>query len=415
MKVNKRLPEPLLPSARRIFLGTILFGIIFVLQEIAFRVTFPLPEVLNFNRIAYSELAGEESTELRPLSNASFTWASDPDGVEFVHRLNLYGFRDQDWQLEKQSTSDRMLFVGDSFVEGFMAEDNETIPAAFQTLAIDQGIDLEVMNLGIGANDIRRYFELIRDGVPLFRPDVLVLVIYANDLPFPDYEPHWLEKPLVPEYANPWTPRAFHVVKALFSSGTVARSWTSSPFPFVPAVPNPINPWSNEKAAATFREFVSPKIAEAMSLGRFNPFVVNEFDRYKEVALESSPVEPHLRALLAFTKQFSTRLLVAFIPKRVTISDAYRVYESEFSSSDANESMLGPEYQIHPSLLRDACSALEIPFADLTTILREAENRGQRMYWNYDEHLNASGYAMVAKELFRQWIQEFANQGLADK
>ena len=111
-----------------------LCGIFLAVQELAFRLTFSLPEVLNFNRITYSALAGPESVEdQQPLSNAAYTWASDPDGAEFVHHLNIYGFRDDDWKLAKEEYSDRLLFVGDSFVEGFMSEDNETIPTVFQS------------------------------------------------------------------------------------------------------------------------------------------------------------------------------------------------------------------------------------------------------------------------------------------
>ena len=33
---------------------------------------------------------------------------------------------------------------------------------------------------------------------------------------------------------------------------------------------------------------------------------------------------------------------------------------------------------------------------DLTPILRAMEDSGRRMYWNYDEHMRAAGYAVAA-------------------
>ena len=83
------------------------------LLEILTRAVFPLPEVLNFDRLKYapSTLRVEEYASL---GHRSFVWASEPDATESVHRLNLYGFRDRTWALEKPPDTTRIAFVGSS-------------------------------------------------------------------------------------------------------------------------------------------------------------------------------------------------------------------------------------------------------------------------------------------------------------
>ena len=107
-----------------------------VLLEIAVRTVFPLPEALGFDRTRYSHMGFTPGAQTpSSLGHASFTWASDPDGFAFEHALNLYGFRDREWTLEAPAGATRVAFVGDSFVEGFSAPAEDTIPATFATLA----------------------------------------------------------------------------------------------------------------------------------------------------------------------------------------------------------------------------------------------------------------------------------------
>ncbi|MEM7263389.1 MAG: hypothetical protein AAF488_15475 [Planctomycetota bacterium] len=93
--------RPVVARLKRRTKIALLVAYVLVVQEIAMRVLFPVPEVLNFDRIEYApRTLGGRSEGRTSLSNASFRWTSDPDGVEALHELNLYGFRDRDWSLE---------------------------------------------------------------------------------------------------------------------------------------------------------------------------------------------------------------------------------------------------------------------------------------------------------------------------
>ena len=51
--------------------------------------------------------------------------------------------------------------------------------------AEESGKNLEVMNLGVGAAGPNEYVSLVRDSAPIFRPDDVIVVIFANDIPSP--------------------------------------------------------------------------------------------------------------------------------------------------------------------------------------------------------------------------------------
>ncbi len=179
-----------------------------ILQEVALRLVFPVPEVLGFDRSNYSpKNVSTDSTPRHSLANARFRWSSEPDGVEFVHRLNLYGFRDRDWALRSRAPGPRVAILGDSLVEGFMAEVGQTIPASFRKSLMESGETGEVLNFGVGAAGLQQYFSLARDAIPLFRPDHAIVVLYENDFVATAFDPRWLEGALEPRPAGRWLPR----------------------------------------------------------------------------------------------------------------------------------------------------------------------------------------------------------------
>ena len=104
---------------------------ILIIQEVVLRICFPIPEVSNFDRINYLELENGPGT-YRHMRNQNWYWQSKPDtSYRFVHYLNQYGFRDSEWPVEKSTKKRRILFVGDSFLEGVMADQDQTICDGF--------------------------------------------------------------------------------------------------------------------------------------------------------------------------------------------------------------------------------------------------------------------------------------------
>jgi hypothetical protein len=388
----------------RIALPLLLF---LALQEALLRVVFPLPEVTNFQRHEYSPLhrtAGDDAST--SLGHASFRWVSDPDGVDFVHRLNLYGFRDRTWALRSRADVTRVAFIGDSFVEGFSTDAENTIPEVFRDLAEQRGLRLETLNLGVGAGDLKTYVALIRDAIPLFRPHSVILVLYANDfIPF-TFDPRELENPLQPQLSSRWQPRLVHVLAELGKGRRIPRRWTERPFLYLAAVPDPRNPWSRDASAAQLGSFVEPRIAEAMRRGRFNPALSRWFVWARKALSRPTDITPHLRGIEQYLERLGSELFVVYLPTKNQVTDRYLAHQAEFVAPGTVASLLGEEFQVHAAYLRSSCAALGLPVLDLSPELKEWEAQGPPLYWSYDDHLRPRGYRRVGERIFRWWSEQ---------
>jgi lysophospholipase L1-like esterase len=382
----------------------VLVLILFVFQEILFRIIFPVPEITNFNRINYSPVFfSSSSSELKYLSNASFIWASDPDGTESLIKLNLYGFRSCNFKAEPDPKIPRIVFIGDSFVEGYLAKNDETIPSIFAKEAKTHRMKIESINLGIGGTDFSDYCKLLRDVVPVLNPDHVIIVLHANDLPPQPYQQEWFAKPLAPEHSYWWVPRLYYVVKNLIQGKTVPHRWISKPFIFFASVPAPSNPWSNDMKADEYEKFVSPKIATAMKKGRFNPFAVDEYALFKEHLPERFKITEHLNGIENFMAQYNKKIYIVYVPCRNQVSNYYLPYQKEFSSDSVLVPLTDSIYQVHAQIMKSSCGSLGIPFLDCTEIIKTDENSGHHLYWNYDEHMKPKGYALVGKAIYSWW------------
>ncbi len=391
---------------RKAVFRTLTLGILIVFQEALFRIVFPLPEVGNFNRVTYADIgiSGSEDSVLashKPISNARFFWNSAPDHAHFVHTLNLYGFRDRDWHTRKSTGVRRVAFVGDSFVEGFMAADGETISDGYAHAAKDSGIGVEAMNFGIGGTGIQNYLPLIRDLIPIFRPDELVLVIYANDLPYTWPGESWTMNPLQPQSVSRWVPRMVQVLTRLIHHEPVPARWKGTPRRFVPAVPDPASPWTQHESDLSMQ--VTSELATAMKAGDFNPFVPGSFE-FMELNLKK-PFElaPMVASIQKYAARYGTQLRVVYVPLSDQVTDHYLEYHRKYSLKSKVTTFTTEDYQLHSRLLRRDCEKAGIEFLDTTPILKAREDRGIHNSWNYDEHMKGESYLSLGGEIFKRW------------
>lgn len=389
-------------STLRVWSLYLIFALlVIVFQELVFRFAFPLPEISNFNRVNYSRLFQDQTGEkLQPLSNAAFTWASDPDGVEFVHHLNLYGFRDTNWPIEDGK---RVMFVGDSFTEGFMAADHEPIPRGFELASAQHGDPIETINLGTGASGMANYLKLIGDAVPAFLPHTVVLVLYANDFSYKKAGDHVFDSVSPPSRTNRYLPRVYDVITRLVNKDVVATRWSKPPFQFLPTAESKSSPLNDGAFVEYARGFVSPAILSAMQQGRFNPFVINEYTRYEAFLSRPTDLSAVIEPVKKFVESYGSGLLVVHIPYKGQVSDHYLEYVKQYDENKQPASLMADAYQIHAVPLRAECERLGVPYLDMTEVLRQQEAKGKRMYWNYDEHMKASAYLMTGERIYSLW------------
>ena len=394
-------PRRLVPGGRTWALVVV---VSLVLQEACFRFVFPLPDVKGFNRIDYMPI-GRENAETSAIRSIRVVQESSPDRISVTRALNEYGFRGGRWNTRKVDGVARVFFVGDSFVESALVPDGETLPERFQERSRDQGTRAEAMNLGVSGGGLESALRLIVDAVPVWRPDLVFLVINANDLP------DRLEMPRPRRFAGypVFKPRLVELAAMALGHEQLPYRWSWQRLRFDRPVPSPNNPWSDSSFAESNARHVSPPILAAMKAGRFNPFRVGGSLYMADALRVPFDLRDGLGSLRVYLEHFGACLAVVYIPERGTVTNYYKHFEQEYSLLLPTETdMTQPAYQLHRQLLRQQCAETGVPFFDSADLFRREEDAGRHLYWNFDDHLNGPGDRLVGDALFEWWSGEAA-------
>lgn len=387
-------------SKKTIHILLYLIGV-FIFQEMVFRYCFPTREIKNFDRVNFMKLYfdGRGSKHSR---DQTWEWKSFPDTTTiFEHKMNLYGFRDKEWYIQKPKNKKRAIFIGDSFVEGVMAGEEETIPNVFENLSNEK---YQVLNGGLLGCGLDSYLQLAADMVPVYKPEVVFLCIYANDLgkkppKIPDF---FLE----PKYFNPYIPRLIEIIEQYKTYGPLRFRWIKNSQPYVPPVPNKTNPWS--RIEDSLKHDVEPWIADQMKASSFNPFLTNSLFK-EEKFLKSSPAVGETIGFFKYVcNQNDVKPVVVYIPSRNQVTDYYLQFEKQYCLNECPDtiSLTGSEYQRHQEFLKKQCASLQVPFIDVTKVVKAKESKGEHLYWNYDQHMRAKGYKLVGETIWKEWNEK---------
>lgn len=372
-------------------------AVILLLFEGLLRLLFPVPEVNNFNRTHYQQRAGAISDRDLYLENK--TWESSPDTPHvFVHALNNYGFRDHHWQVKKHNKK-RIAFVGDSFTEGTMANDDETLPAYYQELS---GEEVEVMNAGMNGTSTDHYFRLIKDFVPLFKPDELHLVLYAND--FSEERGYNNTLPFQAKWNTSFMPRLWIIIDRFLDGKPIRLRGVRPSMGYLFPVPAATNPFTYGDRKLS--KHVRVDIRQAMINATFNAFVVNYLKLQEEYLKRPISLAGFLSATQQICLAQQCELVVHYIPSRNQISDDYIAFDKASCLVDCKtiKSLKSDTYNIHgPQLMKD-CEALDIKAFDHTIALKNASHQ-RSFYWNYDEHFRPLGYAFIANRIHKEMVK----------
>lgn len=375
----------------------IFIGVFILLLELLMRFIFPVPEVENFNRINY-QILDETAEEVGYLRNKTMLWKSIPDtNYAFEHQLNLYGYRDRNWSIDK-SKEERVFVIGDSFVEGMMSTADQTIPSTIESLANGSGKSWEVFNCGMMGIGLNEYMKFITDALPIFKPDKVILVIFSNDMPF--MRPYVPQSMLNPKFHSFWKPRISTVVSAALSGDPLPSRFTSPKESFYNATPSESNPWTYKELE--FKDDVTPEIAQHMKNGDFNFFRRNWFLTEAQFLSSSIDVSQKIRFIKNYCDQYGSDLSIFYVPSRLQVSDYYYQFEKQYCLRKCPEfaSLMGEPYQIHAKRLAEVCSQEGIAYRDLTPDVLEVESSGRHLYWDYDDHMKGKGYQFLGQLIF---------------
>lgn len=370
----------------------------FFLQEVIVRACYPVGELANFDRSLYVNALKNDSVG-KFVRNQTYSWRSFPDTSHvFLHQYNFYGFRDKNWTVNKTSQQ-RVMFVGDSFVEGVMVDQDCSLPAHFQRLL---GHDIEVMNFGILGAGMEKYLQLIADAVPIFNPDMVVVFIYANDFNNHDIQipEHYLE----PEFHDATTPRFIKAIKTL-NKGAIPFRFSDAVFNCVPDTSTKEFPFKGR--IPSMYQNADVELVDYMIQGNLNPFRHNEISRLEDQLRNPARLLVPLDFIRYYAEKFDFEPLIVYVPDRNQLTDHYLQFEHQLSYEfPDNISLTDSLYQRNRFQLRAECESLGLECLDMSDTLSYLENHGIRAYWNYDQHMNSRGYSTMATKLLQSYFLE---------
>ena len=109
-----------------------------------------------------------------------FTYEPNQDLMS-IH-INSFGFRGNEFSLEKDPNTYRIFMVGGSTIFGSGAtSDEKTIPAQLEKNFSENGYQVEIINAGVGAADSREEAYKIRYMYKQFQPDLFIIYDGWND------------------------------------------------------------------------------------------------------------------------------------------------------------------------------------------------------------------------------------------
>lgn len=310
------------------------------------------------------------------------------------YRVNSRGLRGPERAYQKTPGAPRVLALGDSFVEAFMADDPRTVTSRLESHLGGRGCRAEVINGGTVGYSTDQEYLFYRDEGRKYAPDVVVLFVYHNDIPCLVRE-HYLAYP---------KPRLD------FTTDPPAVSNQPVP-PYVPAPAAAARASPTDGPTSYLFELVKQRLERGSArtynrlagLGLWEP--LRKLPMNEELQMYHVPELGHLRpAWSAFTWTMQTlskattsagvRLVVAYVPSRMEVSPQVWAFTQE-------------RYAIDESFQRDAVASrlqyiagrLGVPMLDLTEPLARADSLLAPTYYQTDSHWNPQGQDVAAQAL----------------
>jgi len=275
----------------------------------------------------------------------------------FPVHTNSYGLRDREFSLHPASNTVRILCIGDSLTFGAGVKNEETYPTQLENLLnADQSTSFEVINAGVSAYDTWQEVEYLqRDGFR-FRPDLVVVGVYANDIvPRPEKIPHVIDgsgSPRRTGVAKFLSDKWIHLLKRSRLLLVIRTRWDSLMNRFSPS------PESRHQTA--------------LLNGSSDPFVARGFNE----------VDKSFREFATLSHQYGFGIVLVLFPMAEQLINRY------------------PKSS-YPAEVKTVAAKYHIPFIDMAPVFEKNFNGFGSLFIEWDGHPNARAYSLTARELSR--------------
>ncbi len=284
-------------------------------------------------------------------------------------RTNEHGFRDRTSPFRTDSSTTRIVVVGDSFTWGYGVNDDEVYTERLE--ASLEGV--EVINLGVAAYGLRQELALLERVGMRCEPDLVVLGLCLNDIPTIDAP--FLSPPDRAEESRPRIRDRLRAASALWA-------FVSERINASPALARALVRVGLKRPLRGIAD-LDPSLSPA--LRHYPPDLQRAWEETKGVILA-------MRDLVAST---GARLIVAVIPARQSVS------EEAFAQSLAYSALRSEDFDLDKpyGLIQQFGDSCGIPVISPLWRFRSAWVAGARPYLPNDMHFSPLGHTLFAEEI----------------
>jgi hypothetical protein len=311
--------------------------------------------------------------------------------------INSLGFRDVERSPRRVPGTTRIIALGDSFVEGYTVERDQTVTRRMEALSESAGCPAEVINAGVHAYSTDQEALWFQNEAEALSPDVVMVFAYYNDILNNTRIQYWgAAKPLV------------EVVDGKLSV-------TNLPLPGAPKDPSPghveIQPPRPVNGSALRSLMNARTLTGAPRLHRF----LSRLGLWASVEPEDIPDELRTYKSRGNLSEFDeawqkTRDILGSLGRTIRARGASPVLvhvPARFEISDRDWELTTLRYGIDPQTwdralvrkhLETIASEEGWTFLDLTQALKAAVGvLGGEPYFRYDGHWNQAGHDAAAR------------------
>lgn len=170
----------------RLLQGTIIFISAILLLELSLQIQQLFGGIiidLNFRHITYNSLS--DTLNHKPLPKQVYTLADKSiyekhAGFRYTQLYNEDGIRINKQRPSIQPGNHRILFTGDSFIQGY--DDNNTVPQHVLKLFHKKNAHIDVLNAACASYSPAIFIPQAKKLLPIYKPDLIVVDIDETDL-----------------------------------------------------------------------------------------------------------------------------------------------------------------------------------------------------------------------------------------
>jgi len=328
---------------------------------------------------------------------------------EYDVYVNNFGFRDIYGRKKLPYAPVRIMAIGDSFTYGWGVKIEDSWPKVLEKILNEQGLDVEVDDLGKPGAGPEEYAEIAEKAIPVLKPNLVIVgMLQGDDLAQASSkaEPEKAQKSFRQKLAGMLRaiyPYSSSAISCKFSkiipSEDIHRAWKAQ------AVQTYRNFSSEQKARFNL---LDEEVKRLFVSGELNPAVIyiaiTNPDYYLELENLESPkarekIEEMANCLVrikSVAEHYQADVMVVSIPHRVYVGS-----ESDFNTPHRFGFNLDPQMLNSDAMdraIQEACQKAGLEFRGFTPEFRSAA-KTQNLFFQLDGHLNQSGHQLLGKML----------------